>query len=142
MCYRLESSQAEDKLYRHHICNLEMPLMDHELCNKDTCLGCKKLNDCGIFRALYEKKKASIQESRYAQELEKAQHLESKEFTFKDLVNIAYEHRAEYVDSDTHKIKIAKLKLALREQGISLGINKAYELMEKLEKDYPNEFSP
>jgi len=142
MVYRLESSQAEDKLYRHHICNLEMPLMDYEQCSKKTCLGCKRLDDCTIFRAQYERKKASLQESRYAQELEKAQHLESKDFTFKDLLRIAYEHRSEYIDPESNRIKIAKLKLALREEGIVIGLNKAYEVKLSLEKEYPNEFSP
>lgn len=140
--YRLESSHAEDKLYRHHICNLEMPLMDYEVCSRDTCLGCIELSTCNVFRAQYERKKAFIQETRYKHEYEEAKRLESKEFSFKDILRIAYEKRSEYTNPDTKKISAAKLKLALREEGITVGINKAYEVKLALEKQYPNEFMP
>jgi hypothetical protein len=73
--YRLNPSQFDDKTYQYFFCNLEYPLFDRHLCNRETCLDCSKVEEeCQIFRARYERKKASIQDDRYAQQYEESRH--------------------------------------------------------------------
>jgi hypothetical protein len=65
MVYRIYPSQWEDIFYRYHWCDLRYALFDNDKCAKDSCIGCRSLDSCTIFRAQYERKKATIQDARY-----------------------------------------------------------------------------
>ena len=63
--------------------------MDLELCletnrkeAKDSCLGCECIGTCQAFRAQYERKKATIQDSRYEAAKEQASRVESRSWEF------------------------------------------------------------
>jgi hypothetical protein len=77
LVYRVMPSQRKEKVYWYQKGELYYRMFDSELCNKDTCLGCGKLDKCTIFRAQYERQKASIQMERYEQGRDQAIQQES-----------------------------------------------------------------
>lgn len=139
--FRISTSTREPKTFYHHICDLHYGLMDNDLCNKDSCLGCKKLDNCPIFRAQYERKKKVTQFAKYEQEKREALVKESQKLTLNQILEVAYPLREHYVDSNG-KINAKKLRLILREAptNILIGYNKAYDLKTLLEYRYPNVF--
>lgn len=137
--YRLSPSQREDKTYYTHIGNLEYGMMDRELCSKESCLGCSKLHhDCNIFRATYERKKETMQESRYEQDEYQAKVIESSTITIDQLEKKAYELRSLFLDN--FKVDVKKLRVAMRDNGVIIGHNKAYEIKTNLELHHPELF--
>lgn len=142
MIYRIRPSQWEDKIYRHYICLLKMPLIGR--CKRESCLSCKQLTNkdapCIELRAQYERKKASIQEVRYQQAEAQAQLKESKEFTMNQLAEMAFPLRDRYTDSDG-KINAAKLRIVLADRcKVRIGHNKTYDLKALLIYQHPSEF--
>lgn len=73
--FRLQTSQFEEKVYYHFICQLRYPLIGK--CTKPSCLGCRKMNQCKEFRAQYERKKKKIQSKRYEQAEVEASYMEN-----------------------------------------------------------------
>jgi hypothetical protein len=108
--------------------------------NKDGCLGCGKLRSCPMFRAQYERKKAEIQDKRYEQAADEAEHLETKTLTDTQIENIPYSIRGKFVNKDG-KVDIDLLKIVARELcGITLGHNRAYRIKKALKYHHPNDF--
>lgn len=139
--YRIKPSQFEDKIYKYHLCNLEYEMLDQELCKRDTCLDCKDLMACQIFRARYEKKKANIQEDRYGQALDQAAQKESMLLTDEQLEKKVLPFADEYTDPDG-KIDVDMLRIvSKRKVRIKIGHNKAYRIAKMLKYDYPNRFT-
>ena len=137
--YRLSPSQREDKTYYTHIGNLDYGLMDRELCSKESCLGCSKLHhECNIFRANYERKKETIQESRYEQDKYQASVIESSKMTLEQIEKKALELKNLFTEDE--RINPRKLRVALRENGITIGYNKSYEIKAILETHHPELF--
>jgi len=137
MVYRLKASQAEDKTYRYHLCNLEYPLLESEQCDIDTCLDCDKLTNCMLLRASYEKKKSAIQLMRYAQDAEKAKQKESKEFTDDQLIDMIQPYEANYLEGDV--VNQRMLRVTFREKlHINISNNKAYLLKAIIETRIQN----
>ena len=139
--FRLSPSLKEDKTYYNHLCNLNYGLMDNDLCNRDSCLDCKKLDGCPIFRAQYERKKHDTQYQKYEQTKEDALLKESKELTLDQIIEKVYPLKEYYVDAEG-KIDVKKLRLILREppHKIFIGHNKAYDIKTLLEYRYRQEF--
>lgn len=138
--FRLSPSMKEDKTYYNHICDIQYGLMDNDLCDRDSCLDCKKLETCTIFRAQYERKKRSVQLVKYKQKRMEARIKESRELTYDQIVEVAYTLR-DYFATDG-KIDAKKLRLILREKphNIFIGYNKAYDIKTLLEYRYPRDF--
>jgi len=128
--YRLNASQFEAKNYRSAICNLEWKLYK-QICTRESCLGCRDLKDCFEWPAVYERKKALVQEERYEDSLNEAYESERKRMTDEQIV----EALTEYADLYTvgEEIKIPKLRAVLFEkEGCKIGKNKAYFIRELL----------
>jgi len=138
--FRLSPSLKQDKTYYNHICNLQYGLMDNDLCDRDSCLDCKKLETCTIFRAQYERKKKDIQLVKYQQKKVEAKVRESRELTYDQILEVAYTLRDYYAPEG--KIDAKKLRLILREKphNIFIGYNKAYDIKTLLEYRYPRDF--
>jgi hypothetical protein len=139
--YRLEPSQFEDKTYRYIFCKLDYPLFDTNICKRDSCLGCSKLfdknNPCQIFRAQYERKKASTQEERYEQALEDADKKEVQALTMDQLEAKAMLHIDKMLNKEGF-IDVKKLKIILaRDENIRIGLNRYYDLKALIEYDFP-----
>ena len=130
--YRVKPSQFSDKTYYEYFCKLRYSLLDTNLCAKDSCLGCEQLSGCNIFRALYEKKKASIQDDRYEQAKEQAQASEMKHLTLNQLENLSLAVKELwFIDG---KLNVQRLRIVMRDTyGIKLSNAHAYELREGLE---------
>ena len=138
--YRLRPSQFKDKTYHENLCDLHHGMLDLNECMKtggfekprSSCLGCKFIETCMVFRAQYERKKALIQDSRYAQAKEQAEKTESKMLSIPELETLAEELRGIwFIDNRIH---VQKLRIALREaHNIQISMNKAYELKAALE---------
>jgi len=138
--YRLRPSQFKDKTYHENFCELHHGMLDLNECMKtggfdkprSSCLGCKFIETCQVFRAKYERKKALIQDSRYEQAKEQAEKTESKMLSIPELETLAEELKPIwFIDGRIH---VQKLRIALREaHNIQISMNKAYELKAALE---------
>jgi len=125
--YRLKPSQFKDKTYYQNFCIIKQGMLDMDKCSKDSCLGCPELNDCQIFRALYEKKKASIQDSRYEESKEHAEKTESRIMSLSELERISVSLSSEWFIDE--RINVQRLRIALADaHNIHISLNKAYQL--------------
>lgn len=138
--YKISPSQFTEKVYAQHVCSLRYGMMDYNLCNKNSCLGCKDIDSCNVFRAQYERKKASIQEQRYELARDRQEISDSKELTFSMIEVEALQLRTLYTD-ESKCIDLNKLMIALMDKGIKVGRNKAYRLKTSLEMHYPELFA-
>ncbi len=152
MVYRMRASQGEDKVYRYLICNLDYDMLDFDKCtleiearanakehpedkskvNKSSCLDCKLKESCDLLRAKYERKKMTIQLSRYEQDEEQAKTRESKELTLEQLVTQIEPYKDIYMTDG--KVDARKLRYAFHQKlGIKIGHNKSYEVKTMIE---------
>ena len=145
--YRVFTSQFQDKQYNYEICKLEYGLFDNNLCERESCLDCKKLlprdisRRCNIFRARYERKKAGIQDQRYKDDLQEAKNLDAGKMGIDEVEEITMRYFDKFFDKDRNKIDIELMTAILfREEGIKIGHNKKYRLAKQIEYDYPDHF--
>lgn len=138
--YRIFPSQHTEKIYRYTFCQLQYALFDNHKCNRDSCLDCSKVNTCPLFRAQYERKKASIQETRYEQAYDLASKKESKDFTNRQVTNMLYGLKQKYIDEDGHIDVVLLRVVASEELGIAIGHSRSYSIRKLLKYLYPNEF--
>ena len=136
--YEISPSQFQDKTYWNYLCEIDYPLFNGNECPKDTCLGCKSLGDCPILRAQYERKKASIQETRYAQAIEDETMRESRSMTIDEVKEEALVYINEFFNTDKNDIDAELMRIVLRTQcGIVIGKNKANHLKKLIAYEYP-----
>jgi len=137
--YRLKPSQFKDKIYYENVCELYHGMLDLRECMetggfkkpKNSCLGCSHIETCQVFRAQYERKKRSIQDTRYEQAKEQAERTESKILSISELEKIAVELSPEWFIDD--KINVQRLRIALADaHSIQISLNKAYQLKASL----------
>ena len=138
--YRLSPSQTSEKVYHNFMCELFYHQFDSHLCNKDSCLGCKKMDQCQVFRAQYERKKRTTQFERYEQAKDDALIKEAKELTERQLEEMLIPHLDELLSDRTGMINVGKLRLCLRKQKVRISTWKAYQLKGNLEAAYPEKF--
>lgn len=140
--YRLEPSQSTDKIYRKFMCELFYHQFDSHLCNKDSCLGCKKLDGCQVFRAKYERKKRTTQFERYEQAKEDALKKESSELTEQQIEQMILPDIQEIISEKNGRISVGKLRVYLRKQDppVYLSTWKAYQIKGNLENAHPELF--
>jgi len=132
LVYRIRASQGEDKIYRYLVCRISYPVIDFDKCQIDSCLDCKKLEDCDLLRSRYERKKMAIQMARYKQDEESSKTRESKELTTEQLCTMI----KPYLDICREEgiIKARLLKYYYREKlGIRVGHNKSQDIKTALE---------
>ncbi|MEM3549938.1 MAG: hypothetical protein QXV01_02475 [Candidatus Bathyarchaeia archaeon] len=135
--YRVKPSQFIDRVYYAYFCKLEYSLLDMHLCNRESCLDCSQLATCNIFRARYERKKASIQDTRYEQARDQAAQVETRKLTVSQLENLALSIKDKFIENG--KLSVQKLRVAMMDTyGISLSNPKAYQLKASLEIHYGN----
>jgi len=143
--YRIKASQFEDKVYHRDFCSLRFGLFDKHLCEEPSCLECHKLTEkddndryiCNIFRAQYERKKATIQESRYTQARALAERMETSQLTMKQIENLSLTITDHYIIEG--KVDVQALRVALEDEyGVRLSNNKAYNLKRRIELHNPD----
>lgn len=135
--YRVLPGQFEDRTFHQYLGNLDFAMLDSDKCQRDSCLDCKNIDNCNLFRARYEKKKASIQESRYEQAKDMAERKETTELTMKQIENLAMALREKFIIED--KIDVQRLRVVLMDEyGLKIGNNKAYQLKAMIEVHHPN----
>lgn len=140
MVYRVLPSQRTEKIYWYQQGELYYRMFDGDKCSKDSCLGCKKLDDCPIFRAQYERKKRGIQFERYEQGREQAAMKESQEMADSQIEKIVWEN-VDGMLTEKGKIDVSKMRLYLREElGIHLSIWKSYNIRGLIEAAHPEKF--
>lgn len=140
LVYRLSPSQSTDKVYRQFMCELYYHQFDYHLCQKDSCLGCKKMDTCKLFRAQYERKKRITQYERYEQAKDQALLKESSELTDKQIEEMVMENIDNLLNSKG-KINVSKMRLYLRkEKRVKLTIWKAYNIKGLIEAAHPEKF--
>ena len=137
--YRIQASQKEDKIYYHYICELRYKMIGS--CQRDSCLGCRKLNqDCQEFRAQYERKKATVQDQRYEQAEADAAYVETRSMTDQQIAQIAYTLKDKILN-DKGELSAKKLRVVLLHKlKIKIGYNRAYTVKELLRLMHPDEF--
>jgi hypothetical protein len=140
MTYRVMPSQRSDKVYWYGRGEIIYRMFDNDLCNKDSCLGCKKLEACQIFRAQYERKKKSIQLERYEQGKEKAEHIESQELTEQQIESILMPQIEKLKSEKNLKLDVNKMRVFLREEGIRISAWKTYQMKGLIEAAHPELF--
>jgi len=146
--YRLYPSQfKEGKVYSYEMVKLRYGLFDNNLCNKKSCLLCKKLNPsdkskrCIIFRARYERKKLGTQEERYKVALEESELKEYSKLDMDEIEAKAINYFDKYYNPNKNIIDIDLLAIVLkRECKIRLGHNKLYRLSKQIKYDHPSLF--
>lgn len=140
LAYRVKPSQRVEKVYWYQLGELYYRMFDGDKCAKDTCLGCKSLPICQIFRAQYERKKRDIQFERYEQGKEEAQRKESSELTERQIEDII-EPVMDTLLTEKGFIDVVKIRLHLREKhGISVSSWKAYNIKRSLEERFREKF--
>ncbi len=138
--YRLKPSQFRDQTYHEYFCKLEYSLSDMHLCARDSCLDCDKLPICNIFRARYERKKASVQEARYEQAKELAQRQETRVLTLTQLENLCLQIKDKFLKHG--KIDVQSLRVAMYDTyGVKVSNAKGYELKSALEMHHGEELN-
>ncbi|MCK4385641.1 MAG: ATP-binding protein [candidate division Zixibacteria bacterium] len=138
--YRLSPSQATEKVYRQFMCELFYHQFDSNLCDRDSCLGCKKLDTCQIFRAKYERKKRSTQFERYEQAKDQAIRKESQELTDKQIEEMVMQN-VDNLKTSKGKLHVSKMRLYLRNEfDVYLSIWKSYNIKGLIEAAYPEKF--
>lgn len=145
--YRIFPSQFKSKVYYYTFCKLRYGLFDYNLCNKKSCLGCKKLNPkdkskrCIIFRARYERKKIGTQEERYQVALEEAERLEYSKLSLDEVQAKVMIDFDKFFIKDKMDIDLDLLAIVLkRNHQQKLGHNKLYRLKKQIRYDYPERF--
>jgi len=135
--YRLQPSQMEDKLYRSRICKLEYGLFDKNQCEKPSCLKCDNLETCEVFRAQYERKKATWLKGHDETQLDEAIAKENK-ITDDDLIAILYDNR-ELLKKGTAVVDGYRIIVVLKDKAkIKIGKGRAYDLRSQLLYKYPD----
>lgn len=130
--YRMRASQGQSKIYRYLMCRIQYPMLDFDKCKKDSCLDCKKKDNCELLRAHYERKKRAIQLARYEQDEEKAKIKESHDLTLEQLCAMIKPYASIYCEDD--KVNARKLRFTFHQKlGIRIGHNKSYELKTMIE---------
>lgn len=144
--YRIEPSQSSDKVYRKTFCQLEYRMLDWDLCDRDTCLDCDKLDPensedrCEIFRARYERKKALIQDTRYSQAAEMAEHAETKEMTNDQIAERLIDFKDLFTDQDG-KIDCDLLRIVAKDKcQVVMGHTRGYTIVKLLKYKHPDVF--
>jgi len=142
--YRVYQSPFKDQVYNYELCKLNYGLFDNNLCDKPTCLTCKKLNPsnkadrCPIFRARYERKKMFTQEERYEKALDEAEQQEYSKLTLDEIEAKAIVYADRFIDEDKNKVDRNKLDLVLRRiLKLRIGHTKLYKLANLIEFDHP-----
>ena len=139
--YRIYPSQHTEKIYRYTFCHLEYELFDNDKCSRDSCLDCSKLMTCPLFRAQYERKKASIQDERYESAYDQASRKETANLTDAQIEKMLYTIKEKFTNEDG-KIDASLLRIVASEDlGVKLGHNRAYRMKKTLEYHYQNEFT-
>lgn len=130
--YRLIQSQFKDKTYHENFCDIKQGMLDADLCSRDSCLDCPEIENCTLFRSLYEKKKAMVQDKRYAESKEQAEKTESKKLSLLELEKIAKKLRDQWFING--RINIQRLRVALQDaHAIQISTARAYQLKAALE---------
>jgi len=138
--YRIMPSQATEKVYRYTFCNLEYGLFDNDLCDKDSCLGCRELPSCDIFRARYERKKASVQDTRYLSDYADTKRLETTKISNVQIEELLLPHYKLFTNIDG-KIDKELMRIVAEEQcDIHIGFNRGYNIAKRLAYHNPGLF--
>lgn len=139
--YRIYAGQHQENIYRYFLCNLEYEMLDSDLCERDSCLDCDKLMQCELFRAAYERKKATIQDRRYQSAYDDVAKKESKDITDNQLAQQLYEIRSQFLNEqggiDTTLMRV----VSERELGVRISHMRSYKLRKILQLDYPEAFT-
>ena len=140
LVYRVRPSQRREKVYWYQIGELYYRMFDNEQCDKDTCLGCKKIEECKIFRAQYERQKRGIQMERYEQGRDQAIQKESLDLTERQVEDVI-EPVMDSLLTDKGTLDVAKMRIYLRdEHGIQISSWKAYTIKRNLELRFREKF--
>lgn len=145
IAYRIKPSQRTDKIYWYQMGELHYRMFDSEECVKDSCLGCKKLDSCSVFRAQYERKKRETQYERYQQAKEQAAKKETQDLTERQIEQLMIpelkKHLNDFLSDRTGKLSVGKMRVFLRdEHEIHLSAWKTRQLKESLEALHPDLF--
>jgi len=140
VAYRIYPSQHTEKIYRYTFCELEYEMFDNHLCKRDSCLDCSKLPRCNIFRARYERKKASIQDTRYEQAYDSASKQESSELTNTQIANMLYHLRNKFINEDKQIDVGLMCIIASQELGVKIGHSRSYTIRKLMKYLFPNDF--
>ena len=137
--YRLSADQHSERIYRTTICELRYGMFDSDQCVRDTCLDCKKIPTCQIFRARYERKKASVQDKRYADALDLSIRKEASNISNNQLAELLYPLRNKFIRKG--KIKIDFLKIVCSQDlKHPISHTRSYTLRRLFEYLYPKLF--
>jgi len=145
--YRIDPSQHSEKVYRITFCHLEYHMLDWDLCSRDSCLDCDKLNPekpedvCQIYRARYERKKGLIQDSRYQQAFETAETAEAHELTNEQILEKMIEFKDLIINQETGRLDADLIRIVAKDKiGCSLGHSRAYTLVKLFKYKWPDVF--
>jgi len=139
LAYRVKPSQRTEKVYWYQMGELYYRMLDSAQCSRDTCLGCKKVEGCMIFRAQYERKKRSIQIERYEQGKEQAIAKESQDLTEQQLEQMILPVVKDLM-GERGRLSIAHMRVFFREHDIHLSHWKAYQIKGNIESCHPELF--
>lgn len=141
--YSLSPAQfGEDKTYYNRICDWNFKLYS-ENCIKDSCLSCIEIKECTEWRAIYERKKASIQEERYTDVLREAIAMEDKvkkaNVTTEDVLEKMEENFSELVLTQKKRIDQTSIKILLEKHlHIHVTDRKAEEYSKRFMQKFPD----
>jgi hypothetical protein len=139
LAYRVKPSQRSEKVYWYQMGEIYYRMFDQDRCSRDSCLGCKKVDSCMIFRAQYERKKRSIQIERYDQGKEQALKKESQDLTEQQLENMLMPVVKQLM-GERGMLSVPRMRVFFREQGVHISHWKAYQIKGNIESCHPELF--
>jgi len=151
--YHIDPSQFVDRVYHRKVGELNYVMADWALCDRDSCVGCRRLwktDDegryvCGLFRAEYERKKQTVQDTRYIEAGEEVKRTRQRaladmqvEKMILQIKNRVLTHRTQkgFVDYMATTVELEK------EYGITLPPTRVERVLKRLRTKYPEEFGP
>ena len=137
-CYKIQPSQFNSKIYYEYFCEVRYTMLDLDLCNKPSCLGCGDLATCNVFRARYEKRKAETQDRRYEQGMMQAAKIEHKDLTDSQIETLSMNIRELWCKKG--KVDVNALLISLHDTyNLDLSITHAYKIRALLEAHHGDE---
>ena len=117
--YRISPSQFSDETYTRRFCKIKIEMLDVGKCDKPWCFSCVRfaMNKCDLLRAQYERKRQTIQDKRYKEDLDKSEKEEARKIPFTEWIERAYEHFLELLyttKTGQERISTEKICMVLR----------------------------
>jgi len=135
--YRLYTPRFAKELFKERLGKMHLQLPNAELCAYPDCLECNYKETCMTTRAIYERRKKAFVDEASKQAEVRAREREQITISDKELEQILYKFKEEFVYTNRGNIEIANIQIIIeRETERNIGRIKARNLGRRLQLKY------